>query len=43
MQLVGKHLAEPLLVQVGHAYERATEWHRRRPVIEGDEAPRGAH
>ena len=35
MQLVGKHLAEPLLVQVGSAYERATEWHERRPVIDG--------
>jgi len=34
LQLVGKHLAEPLLVQVGHAYEQATDWHRRRAPVD---------
>ena len=32
IQFVGRHLAEPLLVQVGHAYEAATE-HRLRPGV----------
>ena len=32
IQFVGKHLAEPLLVQVGDAYERATEHNLRPPV-----------
>jgi amidase len=35
MQLVAKELAEPLLIQVGHAYERATGWHQRRPPVDG--------
>ena len=30
IQFVGRHLAEPLLVQVGHAYEAATQ-HRLQP------------
>jgi amidase len=32
IQFIGKHLAEPLLVQVGDAYERATEHGLRPPV-----------
>ena len=32
IQFVGKHLAEPLLVQIGDAYERATEHNLRPPV-----------
>ena len=32
IQFIGKHLAEPLLVQVGDAYERATE-HNLRPMV----------
>ncbi len=32
IQFIGKHLAEPLLVQVGDAYERATE-HDLRPGV----------
>lgn len=31
LQFVGKHLSEPLLCQVGHAYERATDWHALHP------------
>ena len=31
IQWVGKHLSEPLLCQIGHAYEGATEWHNRHP------------
>ena len=33
MQFVGKHLAEPLLCQIGHAYEQATDWHAMHPPI----------
>ncbi len=32
IQFVGRHLAEPLLVQVGHAYETATQHHLLPPV-----------
>ena len=33
IQFVGKHLSEPLLCQVGHAYESATSWHNLHPNI----------
>ena len=33
LQFVAKHLSEPLLCQVGHAYEQATEWHTMHPNI----------
>ena len=33
LQLVGKNLSEPLLCQVGHAYEAATEWHNMHPEL----------
>ncbi len=33
IQFVGKHLAEPLLCQVGHAYESATAWHNLHPDV----------
>ena len=33
MQLIGPHLSEPTLLQIGHAYEQATEWHRQRPAL----------
>jgi len=33
IQFVGKHLSEPLLVRIGDAFERATEWHNLRPNI----------
>ena len=32
IQFVGKHLSEPLLVQIGDAYERATQHNLRPPV-----------
>ncbi len=31
IQFMGKHLSEPLLCRIGHAYEQATEWHTRHP------------
>ena len=33
IQWVGKHLSEPLLCRIGHAYEGATEWHNQHPNI----------
>lgn len=33
LQLVGRHLAEETLIAAGHAYEQATDWHKRRPPL----------
>ncbi len=33
LQLAGNQLTEPLLCQVGHAFEQATEWHQLHPDI----------
>ncbi|MCH9010750.1 MAG: amidase [Chloroflexi bacterium] len=33
LQFVGKHLSEPLLCRVGHAYEQATDWHNLHPEV----------
>jgi amidase len=33
LQFAGKHLAEPLLCTLGHAYEQATDWHRLHPDV----------
>jgi aspartyl-tRNA(Asn)/glutamyl-tRNA(Gln) amidotransferase subunit A len=33
MQLVGKPFSEPTLFRAAHAYERATEWRKRRPGV----------
>jgi aspartyl-tRNA(Asn)/glutamyl-tRNA(Gln) amidotransferase subunit A len=33
MQLVGRPFDEATLLRLGHAYERATPWHRRRPAL----------
>lgn len=33
MQLIGKHLDEAKLFQVGHAYQQATDWHKRLPPL----------
>ncbi len=32
-QLVGAPFAESLLLRLGHRYQQATDWHRRRPSI----------
>ena len=40
MQILGRPFGESTILRVGHAYERATEWHRRRPaMVSGAEAP----
>ena len=33
IQFVGRHLSEPLLCQVGDAYEKAAGWQTLRPNI----------
>ena len=33
LQLYGRPLGEPTLFQVAHAYQRVTEWHKRRPEV----------
>ena len=33
LQLVARHLDEPLLCRAGHAYEQATPWHERHPSL----------
>jgi aspartyl-tRNA(Asn)/glutamyl-tRNA(Gln) amidotransferase subunit A len=33
LQLIGKTLDEPTVLRAAHAYEQATEWHRRRPEL----------
>ena len=33
MQLIGKHLDEQTLFQVGHAYQQVTDWHRQLPPL----------
>ncbi len=33
MQLIGKRFDEEMLFRVGHNYEKATEWHKKKPVL----------
>ena len=40
MQILGRPFGEPTILRIGHAYEQATEWHRRRPaLVAGATAP----
>jgi amidase len=32
-QLVSRHMEEALLVRAGIAFQRETDWHRRRPPV----------
>jgi aspartyl-tRNA(Asn)/glutamyl-tRNA(Gln) amidotransferase subunit A len=34
LQIVGRWFDEATVLRVGHAYEQATEWHRRRPPVD---------
>jgi aspartyl-tRNA(Asn)/glutamyl-tRNA(Gln) amidotransferase subunit A len=36
MQIVGRPFDEPTILRIGHAYERATAWHTRRPALAPD-------
>lgn len=33
VQLVGRHFEEGMLVRAGHAFQGATDWHRRHPTL----------
>lgn len=33
MQIIGPQLSEPLILQVGQAYQQATNWHERKPNL----------
>ncbi|MCZ6751999.1 MAG: amidase family protein [Acidobacteria bacterium] len=33
IQFMGSRLSEALLCRIGHAYEEATEWHERHPLV----------
>ena len=33
LQIVGRHMEEGLVLRAGHAFQQATDWHRRRPPI----------
>jgi len=40
MQILGRPFGESTILRIGHAYERATEWHARRPpLVPGAVAP----
>jgi aspartyl-tRNA(Asn)/glutamyl-tRNA(Gln) amidotransferase subunit A len=40
MQILGRPFEETTILRVGHAYEHATDWHRRRPrLVPGAAAP----
>ena len=33
LQLVGRPLDEATVLRAGHAYEQATEWHKKNPTL----------
>jgi aspartyl-tRNA(Asn)/glutamyl-tRNA(Gln) amidotransferase subunit A len=33
LQIIGRRFEDGTVLRVGHAYERATDWHRRRPPL----------
>jgi aspartyl-tRNA(Asn)/glutamyl-tRNA(Gln) amidotransferase subunit A len=33
LQLIGPHLSESTLLNIAHAYQQTTDWHRQRPPI----------
>ena len=35
MQILGKPFSEETLLRIGYAYEQATEWHKKRPKLQG--------
>jgi aspartyl-tRNA(Asn)/glutamyl-tRNA(Gln) amidotransferase subunit A len=40
MQILGRPFEETTILRIGHAYERATDWHARRPtLVPGATAP----
>jgi aspartyl-tRNA(Asn)/glutamyl-tRNA(Gln) amidotransferase subunit A len=33
MQIIGKPFSEETILKIAHAYQQATEWHKRKPNI----------
>lgn len=33
LQIIGRHFDEEKILQVAHAYEQSTEWHKRKPLV----------
>jgi aspartyl-tRNA(Asn)/glutamyl-tRNA(Gln) amidotransferase subunit A len=33
MQIIGRHFDEARMLKVAHAYESATEWHKKKPEL----------
>jgi aspartyl-tRNA(Asn)/glutamyl-tRNA(Gln) amidotransferase subunit A len=33
LQIIGKPFGEETILKIAHAYEQATEWHKKRPAI----------
>jgi aspartyl-tRNA(Asn)/glutamyl-tRNA(Gln) amidotransferase subunit A len=34
LQVIGRAFHEDTVLRIGHAYEQATDWHRRRPPVD---------
>ena len=35
MQILGAQFTEERVLRLGHAYQQATDWHRRSPALDG--------
>jgi Asp-tRNA(Asn)/Glu-tRNA(Gln) amidotransferase A subunit family amidase len=35
IQFTGKRLSEAMLCRIAYAYEQATPWHLRHPIVDG--------
>ena len=33
MQIIGKPFSEETILKVAHAYQQATDWHKRKPQV----------
>ncbi len=43
LQLAGRHFDEATLLRAAHAYEQATDWHRRKPPLPVSARTAGQH
>ena len=39
MQIIGRHLDEATILRIAHAYEQATDWHKRKPGLAAHSPP----
>jgi len=42
LQIIGNYFDEARMLQVAHAFQRVTDWHRREPGQQPASAPAGA-